>query len=389
LTYCERIRSDFAPDLRTEEGVFLISFPIFRERSFLSGANGKKNRIWRVRQMSNMKENDDMTILKCNFWEHPEWVYGSNDKNGVYNMIKSAICNSLHEHLLDHAHKIEIVKHWDGSFSVIDNGQGLQYADAKKVFLQLDVETGKKEALAKVIPYPIYTQGMGLYMLNNFSDWLIVSAHHHTGSYDIQFEDGLLDHESPLYPATKKHGTAIRFKPHDDIFTDTNVSVKELNELAKDLCAVFPRLSVSVSEETTPNQYVATIIRFPNGVRDFLLEALGTTPHGPIQRKTWNGQVRDGGIDDLYDLAIEIVLCESTEPKMFCFHNHKPIPEGYWDRHSGDIAEARLYSNKKLAVVINTVSSKASYTTGDKLAVWNVGIVKAVRELLFEAIAEM
>lgn len=336
-------------------------------------------------------EKNANTILRCDFWEHPEWAYGDSTHLGVFNMINSLLDNSIHEHMLGKVSNISIMKHLDDSYSVSDDGQSMPLSDAKDVFLKIDSEMAKKKtaALADAVPYPVYTHGKGLFMLNTFSESVVAIVHNDTGNHYVRFTDGSFDFESPLDSEENMHGTFIRFWPNH-VFTDTNVPVKELVELAKDLCAVFPRLTVSVGEETTPNQYVDTIIRYPNGVEDYLMEALGTTLHGPIHRKTWNGQVRDGAIDELYDLSVEIVLCETTEPKTICFHNHKPIPGGYWERHSGNIvAEARLYTNKKFAVAINTVSSKASYTTGDKRAVGNTGIVKAVRELLLEAIAEM
>ena len=208
----------------------------------------------------------------------PEAILGSSGINGARHTVTEIVGNSLDEVSAGFGTKIEIKRYTDGSISVRDYGRGVPlgwnekeerwnwdlvynelYAGGKyddgQAYLQ-SIEDWSQvtfEGLVGVLNYlfSIGLNGLGGAATQYSSRYFIVRSISKGTCNEMQFEKGrpVLD-ELKSYPTDEEDGTFIKWKPDDEVFSDTDITSKWLVDTFGDTLQVAGVKFVFDDEET-------------------------------------------------------------------------------------------------------------------------------------------
>ena len=160
--------------------------------------------------------------------KRPAMYIGSSNSTGLHHLVWEIVDNAVDEALNGYGNIITITLYKDGSVSVLDEGRGIP-VDMHKASgmpaVQLIFSTlhsGGKFS-SKVYASSAGLHGVGSTVTNALSEYCDVTVYRSGKINHIRFENGgKLAVPLEVLGNTKKHGTLVRFKPDDKIFSTTN-----------------------------------------------------------------------------------------------------------------------------------------------------------------------
>lgn len=236
--------------------------------------------------MSNQRY-DDSSISQLKGAERvrlrPEALLGSRGADGARHTITEIIGNSVDEALSGFGNKIVIGLEEDGSIYVRDFGRGIPMGWNEKeqrynwdlIFCEL-YAGGKYDKNQDVLKEIDSTNGWDTFKISDHSLMVSIglnglgcaisqmsSAFFHVKSYregkvhEMYFEKGEPAWESmKVEPSDEPTGTYIHWKPDDTVFTDTSISSKWVNNIAKTLSYVAG-VAIEFNDKGTVYEYPA------------------------------------------------------------------------------------------------------------------------------------
>lgn len=165
--------------------------------------------------------------------KRPGMYIGGTGPDGLAQIIKEIVDNSVDEALAGHCDTITVSVFPDNYISIEDNGRGIPIDTHEK--------TGKS-ALETVLTtlhaggkfgdggYKVSSglHGVGLTVTNALSEWMRVDVHKDGKHYSIELSRGKVTKEFALIGETDKQGTTVSFKGDEKIFESVVIDVKKL-----------------------------------------------------------------------------------------------------------------------------------------------------------------
>lgn len=173
---------------------------------------------------------DDIEVLEglAGVRKRPAMYIGSTNSTGLHHLVWEIVDNSVDEALNGFGNVITITIHRDGSVSVLDEGRGIPVDMHKSTHMpavQLlfsTLHSGGKFS-SKVYASSAGLHGVGASVTNALSVYCDVTVFREGKIYHIRFENGgKLVTPLEVIGNTKKHGSLVRFKPDDHIFSTVN-----------------------------------------------------------------------------------------------------------------------------------------------------------------------
>jgi topoisomerase-4 subunit B len=240
--------------------------------------------------------------------KRPGMYIGGTDERALHHLFAEVLDNSMDEAVAGHAKSIEVTLNADGSLTVRDDGRGIPVdpypKDPSKSALEVIMtvlHSGGKFS-GKNYETSGGLHGVGVSVVNALSETVEVRVWRDGFEWRQAFSRG-----KPVGPLEKlapsrKHGTAITFRPDDQIFGEGwAFKPARLHRMARSKAYLFRGVEIRWTcakeriHDSTPEQ---AVFRFPNGLADFLAErtqGLETvTPEafaGRIERKAEGGAV--------------------------------------------------------------------------------------------------
>ena len=160
--------------------------------------------------------------------KRPAMYIGSTNSTGLHHLVWEIVDNAVDEALNGFGNVIVITIHKDGSLSVLDEGRGIPVDIHKATNMpavQLIFSTlhsGGKFS-SKVYASSAGLHGVGSSVTNALSVYCDITVFRDGKINHLRFENGgKLVTPLEVLGTTRKHGTLIRFKPDDKIFSTTN-----------------------------------------------------------------------------------------------------------------------------------------------------------------------
>ena len=170
---------------------------------------------------------DDIHVLQGleGVRKRPAMYIGSTNAQGLHHLVWEIVDNAVDEALSGFGDRITVTIHNDGSLSVQDEGRGIPCGINKEtgrsalelVFTELHAGGKFNSAVYKSAAG---LHGVGASVTNALSIYLDATVFKDGNIYHMRFENGG-NIVTPLenIGTTKKHGTLVRFKPDDTIFS--------------------------------------------------------------------------------------------------------------------------------------------------------------------------
>ena len=357
--------------------------------------------------------NESITSLKGadRVRKRPGVIFGSDGVDGCAHSIFEILSNAIDEAREGYGNRILITKFKDGSVEVEDFGRGMpvdynkneQRYNWELLFCEM-YAGGKYSAGADNYEYSLGLNGLGLCATQYASEWMTADIYRDGFHYHLDFRKGENTGGLKKEPATrKKTGSAIRWKPDAEVFTDINVPSEYYKDVIKRQAVVNAGVTFVFTDESGEKKEV-TEYCYENGIKDYVEEVADLQSLTPVVFCQSTAEGRDR--EDRPDYKVKMSAA-------FCFSNKNQLLEYYhnssWLEHGGSpdravrlafvnqinnwLKNKGLYKKNESSITFNDVqdclilvsssfSTRTSYENQTKKAITNKFVVQAMTEFL-------
>ena len=300
--------------------------------------------------------------------KRPGMYIGSTGPKGLHHLVYEIVDNSVDEALAGFCDKIEVTIHPDNSVEVIDNGRGIpvgKNAKTKKSTLEVVFTVlhagGKFGGGGYKVSGGLH--GVGISVVNALSTRVEATVCRDGERWETVFERGKTIKKPEKVGKSTKHGTAIRFWPDPQIFTETtvfdaNVLLVRLREMA----FLNKNLKITFIDLREDSEYKETqTFKYAGGISDyvkFLNEGKDIIPG--LNKPIYFEKVGDEG-----EVEVSLQWHQSFSGIIMAFANNIHTTEGGTHVEGFKNALTRVvndYANSK-----GLIKNKADNLTGDDI----------------------
>ena len=186
--------------------------------------------------------------------KRPGMYIGSTSKRGLHHLLQEIVDNSIDEAMGGYCDTITITLHNDQSITVLDNGRGIpveMHSGYNMTALELVLTKLHAGGKFSKDSYKVSggLHGVGVSVVNALSKRLEARVFKDNKEYLLVFERGLKTEDLVVTDNTHPTGTAIRFWPDEEIFTETttydasliHTRLRELAFLNKGVKIIFKK----------------------------------------------------------------------------------------------------------------------------------------------------
>ncbi len=199
-------------------------------------------------------------------------------------IIQEAIDNAADEAFGQHADRIDVTLHRDGSVTVADNGRGIPvgiHPEEKIPTVELvltELHAGAKFSKSEsdaAYKFSGGLHGVGISVTNALSERLEVEVRREGACHRIVFEDGIVREKLKVVRkcSPRESGTFLRIWPNKKYFDSPKVSLPDLERIVRSKAVLLPGVKVTLNIEGAKETETRTW-NYPEGMKGYLAELL-------------------------------------------------------------------------------------------------------------------
>ncbi len=341
--------------------------------------------------------------------KRPGMYIGSTGPRGLHHLVYEIVDNSIDEALAGVCTHIECDILPDNIISVKDNGRGIPTGIIEKTGLPAVTVVytvlhagGKFGGSGYKVSGGLH--GVGSSVVNALSEWLEVEVTQNGHIYAQRFERGVPVNDLHIIGDAEGHGTKVRFKPDDEIFTETTeFDYETLEHRLREQAFLNAGLSITLTDRRSadPEEQHSEEFCYEGGIRSFVEYINKSRGLNPIQDEVIHLSTTKN------DRSAEVAICytDSYNETLYSFANNINTIDGGTHETGFKTALTRVFndygkkfnilkdSDKKLSgedvregitAVISVKLTEAQFEGQTKGKLGNTDIAGLVSSMLYD-----
>ena len=205
--------------------------------------------------------------------KRPAMYIGDTGENGLHELVKEIVNNSVDEAMVGRCSQIEVVIRLGGSISIQDNGHGIpvdhhegEGKSGLEVVMTMLHAGGKFDKKAYQVSGGLH--GVGASVVNALSEWCITKVCQQGKIYQQRYVRGIPKTGVEVVGKTEQTGTITEFKPDPGVFETVEFSYDMISHRLRELAFLNKGLEIRIKDERSG---ASQIFLFKGGLVEFAL----------------------------------------------------------------------------------------------------------------------